>query len=130
MPIIFATIQIMYWCYIGVFSISANTHHTMSPYPPQYLISLESFDSVVPLKTERGYNLLGLSQNVLSPLLWNNHSTHQGHSWYLSELPTWMTTEMAYAREIGVPLSYVFLEKVNITTITDEMIPFLFSFLC
>lgn len=32
----------------------------MSPYPPQYLIYLESFDAVVPLKTERGHNLLGV----------------------------------------------------------------------
>lgn len=28
----------------------------MLPSPLQYLISLESFDSVVPLKTEHGYN--------------------------------------------------------------------------
>lgn len=56
MPIVFATIQIIYWCYIGGLSISANIHHTMSPYPLQHLIALESFDSVVPLKTEHGYN--------------------------------------------------------------------------
>jgi len=52
MPIIFATIQIIYWCYIGVFSISANIHHTMLPLSPQYLISLDSSNVVVPLKTE------------------------------------------------------------------------------
>lgn len=84
MSIIFVTIQIIYWCYIGVFSISTNIHHTMSPSPLQYLISMESFDSVVPLKTEHGYNselVFWLSQNVISPLLWNSHSTNHSHSW-------------------------------------------------
>ena len=52
MPIIFATIQIIYWCYIGVFSISANIHHTIPTLSPQDLISLDSSNAVVPLKTE------------------------------------------------------------------------------
>lgn len=83
MPIIFVTIQIIYWCYIGMFSIFTHIHHKMSPSPSQYLISWKILIQWYHLKqimvtTEI---FLGLSQNVITLLLWNSHPTNHSHSW-------------------------------------------------